>query len=96
MVAPFDDQKIHGPYKRYYENGNLEMEGNYLNGVRSGTFYEYHESGTRLRIINYKDGKRDGTVEVFDEDGRILQKGFYKPLYYSDIVSSNSLKPNPK
>ena len=45
FVATENDQLLEGPYKRYYSNGKVEMEGLYKNGYRSGTFLEYFPDG---------------------------------------------------
>src|SRR5579862_5822541 len=53
-----DNQTIEGKYRKYFPNGKLAIEGTFVNGVRSGTFYEYHENGTLIRKINYENGMR--------------------------------------
>ena len=37
-VLKDNEEILQGPYKRYYPNGQLEMEGVYDDGRRSGTF----------------------------------------------------------
>src|SRR6478609_7001167 len=45
FVVASDNETIEGKYKRFYPNGKVEMEGDYHDGNRSGTFLEYHENG---------------------------------------------------
>jgi hypothetical protein len=48
-----DDQKFVGRYQRYYENGNLMVDGNFDDGKKSGAFTEYHENGKIARKLSY-------------------------------------------
>ncbi len=45
------------PYKEYYENGIIELEGNYRKGKKEGLFKQYYESGGIKAMQKYKDGK---------------------------------------
>src|SRR5689334_18957817 len=82
------EETIEGKYKRYFENGNVEMEGAFVDGVRSGTFLEYHENGKLLRKISYVNGMRHGPVEVYDEQGVFVQRAFYQNNLLVDSVKS--------
>ncbi|HCW07872.1 MAG TPA: hypothetical protein DGG95_10975, partial [Cytophagales bacterium] len=73
-----DNETMEGQYKKFYPNGKQAIEGTFINGVRSGTFYEYSENGILIRKINYENGMRHGTVEVFDEKGKQIQTAFYQ------------------
>ncbi|MFN7792763.1 MAG: toxin-antitoxin system YwqK family antitoxin, partial [Cyclobacteriaceae bacterium] len=53
-----DNQSIEGKYKKFFPNGKIYIEGTFVNGVRSGTFYEYHQNGNLIRKISYEDGLR--------------------------------------
>src|SRR5688500_8011538 len=66
VVANDDPTLIIGSYKRYYENGNVMMDGNFNNGKKEGPFTEYHENGNLARKFIYVNGLRHGTVEVFN------------------------------
>src|SRR6187549_3960709 len=78
MVSAQDGQTMEGKYRKFYENGNVAIEGEFKNGVRWGTFYEYHENGKLIRKISYENGMRHGTVDVYDEHGRPIQQAFYQ------------------
>jgi antitoxin component YwqK of YwqJK toxin-antitoxin module len=69
-----ETKMMEGKYKRFFPNGKLALEGTFVNGVRSGTFYEYHENGTLIRKINYLDGLRHGPVEGQTTAKSILSK----------------------
>tara|TARA_Y100000589_G_scaffold216729_1_gene204405 strand:+ start:327 stop:557 length:231 start_codon:yes stop_codon:yes gene_type:complete len=48
------------PYKEYYETGQLKVEGNLVNGKKTGIWKYYHENGQLWYETPYKNGKRDG------------------------------------
>src|SRR5690348_15048618 len=73
-VSPGDDEKMTGKYLRYYENGNVMVEGNFDEGEKSGVFTEYHENGKPARKLNFVHGLRHGPVEVYNEDGVPVQR----------------------
>src|SRR5436190_11636401 len=77
FVSLQDNSIINGKYKRYYENGNLMIDGNFDDGNKSGLFTEFHENGKISRKISYVNGLRHGAVQVFNEDGESLQKAYY-------------------
>ena len=41
----YKDEKEHGPYAWYLENGQLWRKGTYKNGNRDGLWFTYHENG---------------------------------------------------
>ncbi len=57
MLYGFNTQKLNGPFKRYYENGNVWFECTYINGLRQGLYKCYGEDGSLLYTENYVDNK---------------------------------------
>ena len=49
--------KFHGPFKFYYDNGQLELEETYNNGELDGPYKEYYENGQLLSEGTWKDGE---------------------------------------
>ena len=51
------DGKLHGSYKSYYENGQIQEEGTFKDDKKNGLWKSYHENGkVKLEEI-YKDGE---------------------------------------
>jgi antitoxin component YwqK of YwqJK toxin-antitoxin module len=46
-----------GPWKRYYENGQLWDEGNYANGTKVGEWKVYDKTGALKGSKTYKPRK---------------------------------------
>ncbi len=44
----------------FYENGQIQQEGYYLNGKPNGTWVSYTENGDKLAVGEYKEGKKSG------------------------------------
>jgi antitoxin component YwqK of YwqJK toxin-antitoxin module len=47
----------YGRYAKYYENGQIKIEGNYNIGQRDGKRISYNEDGSIKKVENYKDGE---------------------------------------
>ena len=69
------EQKYH---KEWYDNGQLELEGNYLNGKEHGLWTSYRENGTLRYTAMYLFGKTNGLVHEYWENGNTKVLGFYK------------------
>ena len=67
-----------GPYVEYYENGQVEVEGNYKDGVKDGKHVGYYKNGQILVEGNYKDGKEDGKWVGYYSSGEIKREENYK------------------
>lgn len=84
----FDDSKLErlsivGDYVRLYPNGQMERQGRYFNGERSGLWTHWYENGQKHLESLYTNGKLDGmsktwledgslSSEIFAEDGKVL------------------------
>ena len=78
-----------GPYKNYYNSGELKVEGQFKNGKPDGNWKNYHENGQVSTLYSYEKGKRNMVFRSFYEDGTLQSKteeingeylgsGFYK------------------
>ncbi len=68
------------PDGKYLEDGgDIVIEGEVLNGNKTGTWIQMHPR-TELPhfIIQYKDGKKDGLFLEFDKQASLLKKMEYK------------------
>jgi antitoxin component YwqK of YwqJK toxin-antitoxin module len=55
-LLPLDSfGQYHGPSKYYYQNGYVESEGEYKNGVKIGTWKNYMETGELISINEYNN-----------------------------------------
>jgi len=67
-----------GLIKEWYENGQLQFETNYKNGVQDGLNKGWYENGQIEFETNYKDGVRDGIDRGWNENGQKWYETNYK------------------
>lgn len=66
--------------KDYYKNGQVQMEGAYLNlktETQHGKFVWYKEDGSVLRIKNYANTKYHGLVKEWTDEGLLKVDSYY-------------------
>ena len=66
-----------GIWKSYYYHGQLEEEGNYVNGYKNGIWKSYYSDGQLASEINYLEGRRNGTHREWFNNGK------FKKIYDS-------------
>lgn len=54
--TPYEDGKIHGKVKTYFENGLLESEQEYYKGICNGKSINYDRRGNIMQTYTYEDG----------------------------------------
>jgi antitoxin component YwqK of YwqJK toxin-antitoxin module len=60
-----------GLWRHWYENGQLEQEGNYVNGKEEGLLRGWHENGQLEVEKNYINGKLEGLLRGWHENGQL-------------------------
>ena len=58
---------MNGKMKRYYENGNIEFEGDFINGLPIGQGKEYDENGNIILEGGISNGKENGSQNHDDK-----------------------------
>ena len=59
-----------GPYKTFYDNGQLREAGTYEDGQRDGPWEHFYDDGQLESKGTFTNG--NGLVEYFDKDGQWL------------------------
>ncbi|MEA1887334.1 MAG: hypothetical protein U9N72_09005 [Bacteroidota bacterium] len=77
-----------GPWKEFYDNGNIKKEMTYRNGMLHGYYKEYNQNGILTVTMLYDNGKIvegnvEGNPEIeiqnrYDSDGNLIFSGPYK------------------
>jgi hypothetical protein len=65
-----------GPYKKWFENGQIEYSANYKRGLTNGLSESWYNSGIKESEENWRHGQLDGKVKYWTEKGE-LQFDFY-------------------
>ncbi|NRD21250.1 energy transducer TonB [Winogradskyella eckloniae] len=66
--------KPDGPYKDYYETGELQKEGQYKNNKRVGQWKQYHKNGQISKTYSYDNGKLNREQVSYYDTGIVSHK----------------------
>ncbi|MCH8842572.1 MAG: toxin-antitoxin system YwqK family antitoxin [SAR324 cluster bacterium] len=67
----------HGPFAKWYDEGQLEMEGRYVEGKLEGPVTRYYESGKLKEVVNFTAGELEGTYTFYYRSGRKREEGSF-------------------
>lgn len=76
LINRFDNGgKKHGPWKYFYPEGMVRLEGSYNHGLENGYFKEYDKDGNLLSTAKYAEGvKLEDVAELIKLD---VRKDYY-------------------
>lgn len=57
----------------YYGNGQIETEGNFVDGLQDGVWSYYYPNGQLSRIMHYELGKLVGENKAYSREGQLTQ-----------------------
>lgn len=78
MKANFLNGRLHG-LMTVYEEGLVQAEFNYVNGVREGRAVHYNlKTGQPSGTQQYKNDKPDGKAVWYDEEGNLLSETMFR------------------
>ena len=81
------DGKRNGITTAFYKDGNVSVESNYVNNIKSGIEKKYYENGTVYRIRQYLNGKMNGEEKRYYRNGILMTRQTYK-----DNMPANDLR----
>ena len=70
--------KREGPWTTYYQFGQKQESGNYLDGERAGPWSRWHVNGELQWVMNFEDGERHGPYSAFYNDGQPRERGQFE------------------
>ncbi|MAX13759.1 MAG: hypothetical protein CMG11_06940, partial [Candidatus Marinimicrobia bacterium] len=74
----YKNGELVGQWISYYEDGQIEEQGNYKDGSQDGEWITYYEDGQIQEQANYKNGNLNGEWLFYYPDGQIEEQGNYK------------------
>jgi len=78
------DGKKEGLWVKIYDNGVVQEERNYVNGVREGIYKSYYMNGEVEIIKNYKNGNLHGKYQTFYSDGKLNSDKLNPVIFLGD------------
>ena len=95
-----DCKSENGPFKEYYNSGNLKMEGIHSDGEFNGLTVMYHENGNVMGEVLYRNGVSIGTKKYYYEDGTLQlesnDNGKYLLMYPNGNIEKEGQLKNGK
>ena len=88
MVEHYQNGKLHGVFKNYYGNGELQESSVYQNGIKNGASFWYHDTGELLSEFEYKDGVLTGASKSYYENGQVKSESNYINSKLHDLYRS--------
>jgi antitoxin component YwqK of YwqJK toxin-antitoxin module len=76
-VTNYSKGKLNGEYLEYFDSGELEIKGKYLNGEKEGVWEQYHTNGKVMSQSRYKKGVRHGYQYAFDQSGKKISEQYF-------------------
>lgn len=73
----FEDQQLTipvGPFRQYYENGQVQNKGHYKNGRKTGVWEWFDEDGQLTGKVSYKDGMAYGYCFRVSDNDTIIRR----------------------
>lgn len=69
---------LHGPFTRFYHNGQLAEKGEFKHGLKKGVWRSWYPSGMVATEYHYRNGFKHGKYRVYDAQGFIVDYGRYR------------------
>lgn len=74
-----NDTKVeHGMFTKYYDNGQIMIQGTYRDGKKDGLWKEYLRNGVPKTEGTYKNGVREGLWIIYYPGGKKHFEGMYR------------------
>ena len=87
--------KREGQQKYFYDNGQLAVEGNFVNGKENGVIKEYYENGDQKAEKNFADGSVDvNSIKEFQPKKPIVKKSDEPADNAPKVIMTKDEKPN--
>jgi antitoxin component YwqK of YwqJK toxin-antitoxin module len=74
VVIEIANGKAHGLSRGWYDNGQIEVEETFVEGVSHGPRTRWHRNGSRKAVAQIEHGKDVGTFTEWHENGQLAVK----------------------
>jgi antitoxin component YwqK of YwqJK toxin-antitoxin module len=74
-VETYQEGKPHGTWRRYWSNGQIKREQQWVHGSQIHQ-RQWYEDGVLKEDLNMKDGKGNGRIRMWWPDGRLRRTAF--------------------
>jgi antitoxin component YwqK of YwqJK toxin-antitoxin module len=74
----YNNNQLHGSYKKYYPNGVVEVDTTYTHNTKNGSFIRRYENNVLMQYTTYINGKLNGEFKSFYPNGTVDIECSYK------------------
>jgi uncharacterized protein len=74
----YENGKLNGPMKYYYETGELKLSSNFKDSIQVDTQFEYYANGNKKNEVEFQNNQRHGDFIAYHPNGKLSIKGFYQ------------------
>ena len=67
-----------GAWRKFYDNGRLELEGNFIDGKPTGIFRYYYDNGSKKALIEHNATTGRSLANFFHPNGQLMSGGIYR------------------
>ncbi|MCM0147306.1 hypothetical protein KCN56_01830 [Photobacterium galatheae] len=93
-ILNYQDDKLHGEQRHFYENGDLKEESHYVEGKRHGDFVTYNQNGTLSEQAHYIHGQPHGLLEAYNSAGFPKRLANYDHgKFHGDVIEFSTRSP---
>jgi hypothetical protein len=96
----YDEKLMHGPYVRFWPDGQLREKGQFDEGLKQGTWKQWHPNGQLAETIDWHKGKPSSKLKIYDLNGTFQQKVKVdvqgRPMPKKALPASKKATPKPK
>ena len=78
IIKNYKNGLLAGKNLEYGKNGNLILEGQFINGMKTGKWIKYYNNSDTSYVKNYLNDKYDGIVKSFVKGNKLIRKTNYK------------------
>lgn len=78
ISVSYEADRLNGPARRYFVNGTLMEETQWINNKQHGVRRVYHESGQLVLECHYLNGQMHGAYRSYSDQGMLLISGQYE------------------
>ena len=68
--------KRHGQWTLWYENGQMESQGDYVDGEQHDQWTQWYENGQMAAQGQFVDGELHGQWTLWHENGQMIDQGY--------------------
>lgn len=88
MVQTYRDGVLDGPAQQYYEDGQIQVDMNYVNDVPTGPYKAYYSNGQLQVEGTLENGEYSDDIKLYAEDGSQLE-------FWTGDVNNNDWDSGP-